>query len=54
LIGKHLAVDGDSWDAHPGHEAPVPPHPKDAILGSGDFGGHFFYSELIFMFKKPI
>jgi len=21
------------WDAHPGHEAPVPPHPKDALLG---------------------
>jgi len=33
LIGKHLAVDGDLWDAHTGHEAPVPPHPKDALLG---------------------
>jgi len=21
------------WDAHPGHEAPVPPHPKDPLLG---------------------
>jgi len=21
------------WDAHPGPEAPVPPHPKDALLG---------------------
>jgi len=21
------------WDAHPGHEAPVPPDPKDALLG---------------------
>jgi len=29
----HLAVDGDLWDAHPGHEAPVPPHPKDTLLG---------------------
>jgi len=25
--------DGDLWDAHPGHKAPVPPHPKDALLG---------------------
>jgi len=33
LIGYHLAVDGDLWDAQPGHEAPVPPHPKDALLG---------------------
>jgi len=33
LIGWHLAVDGDFWDALPGHEAPVPPHPKDALLG---------------------
>jgi len=24
-------VDGDLWDAHLGHEAPVPPHPKDEI-----------------------
>jgi len=32
LIGNYLAVDGDLWDAHPGHEAPVPPHPKDALL----------------------
>jgi len=32
LIGEHLAVDGDLWDAHPGHKAPVPPHPKDALL----------------------
>jgi len=22
----HLAVDGDLWDAHPGHEAPVQLH----------------------------
>jgi len=29
----NLAVDGDLWDAHPEHEAPVPPHPKDALLG---------------------
>jgi len=29
------------WDAHPGHEAPVPPHPKDAGLRFGDRGGHF-------------
>jgi len=43
LIGKHLAVDGDLWDAHPGHEAPVPPHPKRCSIGlrSGDCGGHF-------------
>jgi len=33
LIGQHLAVDGDLWDAHPGHEAPIPPQPKDALLG---------------------
>jgi len=33
LIGQHLGVDGDLWDAHPGHEAPVPPHPKDALMG---------------------
>jgi len=33
LIGLHLAVDGDLWDAHPGHEAPVTSHPKDALLG---------------------
>jgi len=29
----YSAVDGDLRDAHPGHEAPVPPHPKDALLG---------------------
>jgi len=29
----HMGVVGDLWDAHPGHEAPVPPHPKDALLG---------------------
>jgi len=28
-----LAVDGDLWDPHPGHKAPVTPHPKDALLG---------------------
>jgi len=28
-----FAVDGDLWDAHLGHEAPVPAHPKDALLG---------------------
>jgi len=32
LIGEHLTVDGDFGDAHLGHEAPVPPHPKDALL----------------------
>jgi len=43
LIRYDLAVDGDLWDAHPGHEAPIPPHPKDALIGlkSGDCGGHF-------------
>jgi len=30
-----LAVDGDLCDAHPGHEAPVPTHPKDALLSWG-------------------
>jgi len=29
----NFAVDGDFWYAHPGHEAPVPPHPKYALLG---------------------
>jgi len=33
LIGYDLAVDGYLWDKHPEHEAPVPPHPKDALLG---------------------
>jgi len=33
LTEEHLAVDGDLWDAHPGHEAPVPSHPKDTLLG---------------------
>uniref|UniRef100_A0A3B3ZP91 Poly [ADP-ribose] polymerase n=1 Tax=Periophthalmus magnuspinnatus TaxID=409849 RepID=A0A3B3ZP91_9GOBI len=39
---EHLAVDGDLWDVHPGHEAPVPPHPKDALsrVRSGDCGSH--------------
>jgi len=28
-----IYIYGDLWDAHPGHKAPVPPHPKYALLG---------------------
>uniref|UniRef100_A0A8C6MEX9 Uncharacterized protein n=1 Tax=Nothobranchius furzeri TaxID=105023 RepID=A0A8C6MEX9_NOTFU len=29
----NLLKEGNLWDAHPGHKAPVPSHPKDTLSG---------------------